>query len=169
MSNETGSGKSQPMLPKFFLFGVVLAALAAVSLVMVASAPRASAQAPRSGERQGFQTLLLVPPDDRDYVVTKLPAGARAVVTDIIVYNVADGKGHKVAPSAESYLWLGGYVEGKSVGLANRLRVLGNETEQWHLQSGLELRGAPELVVSSEKGGANASPALVYVTGYLLP
>jgi hypothetical protein len=118
-------------------------------------------------ERQPFQQILMVPPDDKDYVVTAIPQGGRVVVTDVIVYNVADGKSHKVQPAAESYLWLGGYVDGKSVALINRIRTLGNETEQWHLQTGLELKGAPDLRVSSEKTGATASSALVYVTGYV--
>jgi hypothetical protein len=147
---------------KLFFAGGAASLLALVIGTML-SPGEAGAQA---GERQNFQVLLLVPPDDKDYVAVKIPEGGRAVVTDVVAYNAADGKGHKVAPAAESYLWVGGYVAGRSVGLVNRMRVLGNETEQWHLQTGMELRGAPELLVSSEKLAANETPALVYVNGY---
>ena len=151
---------------KFYLLGGALTAAAVIGLLSSGVGPRrADAQPP--AERQFFQRLLLVPPDDKDYVITRVPEGMRAVVTDLVVYNTADGKGHKVSPNAESYLWVGGYVEGKSSGVVNRLRVLGNETEQWHLQTGLELRGAPELLVSSEKGVPNESSTLVYVNGYI--
>src|SRR3954447_16028319 len=112
------------------------------------SARRAVAEA---GERQPFSRLLLVPPDERDYTVAAIPEGARAVVTDVVMYNVADGKSHRVPAEAESYVWLGGYAGKTSVGVVNRMRVLGNETQQWHFQTGMELAGAPELVVSSEK------------------
>lgn len=146
------------------------AALAAfvlgAGLLTVSLAPRGAGA--QGGTPQPFRQVLLVPADDKDYLVVKIPAGGRVVVTDVIAYNSADGSGHKAAPSAESYLWIGGYVDGKSAGLVNRMRVLGNETEQWHLQTGLELSGAPELFVSSEKASPNPSPALVYVTGYVL-
>jgi hypothetical protein len=152
---------------KFCFFGATLTAAAAAGMIFAGTgAQRASAQATVT-ERQYFQRLLLVPPDDKDYVVTRIPEGQRAVVTDLIVYNTADGKGHKVAPTAESYLWVGGYVEGKSSGLVNRMRVLGNDTEKWNLVTGLELRGAPELLVSSEKGVPSETSALVYVNGYI--
>ena len=146
-----------------------LALLAAVPLVAAGLAlfsPALPVQA-QAGPREPFQQLLLVPADDKDYVVLKVPAGARAVVTDVVAYNVANGKGHKVTNNAESYLWVGGYADGKSVGLINRMRLLGNDTEQWHFQTGLELKGAPELLVSSEKGMANASTALVLISGYV--
>ena len=135
-------------------------------LLGVLSGPRsAGAQAPAGV--LPFQQSLLVPPDDKDYVVTQVPAGSRVVVTDIVVYNVADGKSHKVAPTSESYLWVGGYADGKSVAVINRLRTLGNDTEQWHLTTGLELKGTPDLRVSSEKLAANGATAMVYITGYL--
>jgi hypothetical protein len=134
-------------------------------LGLFSGARSAGAQAPAA--TQPFQQALLVPPDDKDYIVTQIPAGSRAVVTDIVVYNVADGKSHKVAPTSESYLWVGGYAEGKSVAVINRLRTLGNDTEQWHLTTGLELKGTPDLRVSSEKLAANGATAMVYITGYL--
>lgn len=156
------------MLTQFPVFAAAGAAFLLLGALGTTLGPNdARAQGAGPGERETFQQVLLVPPDDKDYVVVKVPAGFRAVVTDIVAYNVANGKGHKVAPEAESYLWLGGYVEKKSVALANRMRVLGNTTEQWHLQTGFELRGAPDLLVSSEMGGPTRSPALVYVTGYL--
>lgn len=140
--------------------------LGSVLLGSLSGARSASAQAPMA-ERQQFQQALLVPPDDKDYVVTAIPPGAKAVVTDLVAYNVADGKSHKVAPAAEGYLWVGGYADGKSVALMNRIRTLGNETEQWHMTTGLELKGTPDLRVSCEKSGPNASPVLVYITGYI--
>ncbi|MFN3649658.1 MAG: hypothetical protein ACK47B_08750 [Armatimonadota bacterium] len=152
--------KSPALLPTLLAAG----SLAAYLLLAGLPARDAGAQAPGATP---FRHVLLVPPDDKDYVLVKIPNGGKAVVTDIIAYNSADGNGHKVAPTAESYLWVGGYVDGKSVGLVNRMRVLGNETEQWHLETGLELSGAGELLVSSEKEAPGASPALVYVTGYL--
>ena len=120
-----------------------------------------------AGERRPFQAVLLVPPDDKDYVITRIPEGMRAVLTDVIAFNAADGKARRVSPSAESYLWIGGYVDRKPAGLINRMRVLGNDPEQWHLQTGMELRGAPELVATCEKGVPNESPVLLHVTGYL--
>lgn len=125
------------------------------------------AQAGAAGATTPFQAILLVPADDQDYIVTRIPAGKTAVLTDVIAYNSRDGLGHKVADETERYLWLGGYVERRSIGLVNRLRVLGNASEQWRLETGLRLTGAPELVVSSEKGAPGAGSSLVVVTGYL--
>lgn len=140
---------------------------AAVPLLLLAGSWLPRQAAAQGGTREPFQQLLLVPPDDKDYVVVRIPAGSTAVVTDLIAYNVADGRGRKVPTTAESYLWLGGYSEGKSLGLVNRMRLLGNATESWHLHTGLQLAGAPELLVSNEKGIPGATSVLVYVTGYL--
>jgi hypothetical protein len=152
------------MFPRVLLFGA--GAAAALGLALLAPAHSAQNAAPPD-ERKPFQQVLLVPPNDKDYIVVKIPAGSRAVVTDVIAYNALDGKGHRVGPNAESYVWVGGYVDGKSVGLVNRMRILGNETEQWHLAGGMELGGAPELVVSSEKGTPGETPVLVHLCGYL--
>ncbi len=152
--------------PTPLLGGLAMIGLAAVLAVALHLPPRA-AQAQGPVDRQQFQQLLLVPPDDRDYVVVRAQQGQRVVVTDVIAYNAQDGRGHKVAPGAENYVWLGGYVEGKSVGLINRMRLLGNDSEQWRMETGFELRGAAELVVSNEKGTGSATPVLVYVNGYL--
>lgn len=148
-----------------FAYVAAAAVFTAGALFGGAALPRAQAQA--AGERQPFQKLLLVPPDDKNYVVLKVPEGSRAVITDLTAYNATDGKGHKVAPGAEAYLWMGGFVDGKSVGIINRMRVLGNETEQWHLQTGMELAGAPELVISSDNTSPAPTPTLVYVNGYV--
>jgi len=152
------------MLYRYLLLG----GLATVAAALLFSS-RLAAQdtAPGAGERRPFHQVLVVPPNDQDYIVTRIPPGTRAVVTDVIAFNAADGKGKRVADGAESHLWVGGYVSGKSVGLVNRMRLLGNTTEQWHLETGFELSGAPELVVSSEKGVASESPVLVHISGYL--
>lgn len=152
-------------LSRFVLLSAASTGVLAALGVGILSARDASAQAP--ADRQPFQQALLVPPDDKDYIIATIPPGQRLVLTDVVVYNVADGRSHKVAPAAESYLWFGGYADGKSVALINRMRTLGNETQQWHLTTGLELKGTPDLRVSSEKLAANGASAVVYVTGYI--
>ncbi len=148
-----------------FLGGVL--ALSTLAVVTASTVLPRDAVAQGAADRQPFQQVLLVPPDDKDYVITRIPDGFRAVVTDVVAYNALNGKGHRVSEQSQSYVWVGGYLDGKAVGLVNRMRLLGNQTEQWHMITGFELKGAKELVVSSDKEATAASPALVYVTGYL--
>lgn len=145
---------------------IFLAACLAAAALLLPLIPVLSAQSGGS-DRVPFQAVLLVPADDQDYILARVPAGKTLTLTDLVAYNVADGMGHRVDNQVERYLWVGGYMDGRSVGLVNRLRLLGNSTEQWHLQTGLRLRGAPELVVSSEKGRPGAGSSIVVATGYI--